>query len=86
MDLEPIEDKFKAFKWNVIRINGHDMDQILNALKTAKSTKGKPTVVIADTIKGKGVSFMETDNKWHGVSPNKDELERAIKEIEKGLK
>ncbi len=86
MDLNPIPEKFKAFKWHVISINGHDVDQIQNALKEARDTKGKPTVIIADTVKGKGVSFMEVDNKWHGVSPNKEELEKAISEIEGGLK
>ncbi|MCB0392967.1 MAG: transketolase [Bdellovibrionales bacterium] len=84
MDLQPIADKFKAFKWNVIQINGHKMDEILEALKKAKAHKGQPTIVVADTIKGKGVSFMEIDNKWHGVSPNKEELAKAIAEIERG--
>jgi len=85
MDLEPLEDKIKAFKWNVIRIDGHDMDQIVGALKKARAETQKPTMIIADTIKGKGVSFMESVNKWHGVSPTKEELEQALNEIDKGV-
>ncbi len=83
MDIEPLEEKIKAFKWNVLRIDGHDMDQILKALEAAKATKGMPTMVVADTIKGKGVSFMENVNKWHGVSPSGEELKKALEELEK---
>lgn len=83
MDIEPLEDKIKAFKWNVLRIDGHDMDQILDALKKARAENSKPTMIIADTIKGKGVSFMENVNKWHGVSPTKEELKKALEELEK---
>lgn len=83
MDIEPLEDKVKAFKWNVLRIDGHDMDQILGALKKARAETTKPTMIIADTVKGKGVSFMENVNKWHGVSPTKDELKKALEELEK---
>jgi transketolase len=81
MDIEPLPEKIKAFKWNVIRIDGHDMNQILGALEKARAEKEKPTMIIADTIKGKGVSFMENVNKWHGVSPTKEELQKAIQEI-----
>lgn len=83
MDIEPLEEKIKAFKWNVLRIDGHDMDQIVKALETARKTKGMPTMVIADTIKGKGVSFMENINKWHGSSPSSEELKKALEELEK---
>ena len=83
MDIEPLEEKVKAFKWNVLRIDGHDMEQILGALKKARAETTKPTMIIADTIKGKGVSFMENVNKWHGVSPTKDELKKALEELEK---
>lgn len=83
MDIEPLEDKIKAFKWNVLRIDGHDMEQILGALKKARAETTKPTMIIADTVKGKGVSFMENVNKWHGVSPTKDELKKALEELEK---
>lgn len=82
MDLEPLTDKIKSFKWNVIKIDGHEMDQILDALKKARQETTKPTMIVADTIKGKGVSFMESVNKWHGVSPTKEELELALKELE----
>lgn len=81
MDIEPLEEKVKAFKWNVIRIDGHDMDQILKALKAARAETTKPTMIIADTIKGKGVSYMENVNKWHGVSPTKEELKKALEEL-----
>jgi transketolase len=83
MDIEPLEEKIRAFKWNVLRIDGHDMDQILKALKSARDEKTKPTMIIADTVKGKGISFMENINKWHGVSPTKEELKKAIEELEK---
>ena len=82
MNLTPLKDKFEAFKWNTITINGHDFEQILDALKKTKTTNNKPSIIIANTIKGKGVSFMEIDNKWHGVAPNKEELSLALKEIE----
>ncbi len=80
MSLEPIKDKFKAFKWNVLKVNGHSFTAMIRAFKKAKSIK-KPTIIIADTVKGKGVDFMEKDNKWHGVAPNKQELEKALKQI-----
>ena len=81
MPLEPLEDKWRAFGWNVLRIDGHDFTQILDALAKARGTAGRPTVVVADTIKGKGVSFMEGLAKWHGVTPNRAEADQAIAEI-----
>ena len=81
MPLEPLEDKWRAFGWVVRRIDGHDFAQILDALAEARRTPGRPTVVIADTIKGKGVSFMEGLAKWHGVTPNRAEADQAIAEI-----
>jgi len=81
MPLEPLEDKWRAFGWHVCRIDGHDFAAILGALDEARRTSGKPTVVIADTIKGKGVSFMEGLAKWHGVAPTRDEADKAIAEI-----
>lgn len=81
MDIEPLQEKIRSFKWNVLRIDGHDIKQILEALDKARAEKEKPTMIIADTIKGKGVSFMENVNKWHGVSPTKEELQKALKEI-----
>jgi transketolase len=79
----PIADKFRAFGLNVIEIDGHDYDQIRGALKAAKETKGKPTCVVAKTIKGKGVSFMENVASWHGTAPNKEQYEKAIEEVVK---
>ena len=81
MPIEPITDKWRAFGWHVISIDGHDFDAIINALGEARRTKGKPTFILADTIKGKGVSFMEGKVDWHGVAPNAEQAEIAIKEI-----
>ncbi|QCX34068.1 transketolase [Caloramator sp. E03] len=84
MNIYPIDEKFKAFNWNVINIDGHDIDQIRNAIDKAKEMKGKPTAIIAKTVKGKGVSFMENQVKWHGVAPSNEEKELAIKELKGG--
>jgi transketolase len=81
MSLEPLADKWKAFGWNVLEIDGHSMRQILDAAKQARETKGRPTVVIAHTIKGKGVSFMENNLAFHGKSPTADETRRALREL-----
>ena len=81
MDLEPFVDKWAAFKWEVIEINGHDMQQILSAIEQARTVQGKPTVIVAHTIKGKGVSFMENNVDWHGKAPNKSETEIALREL-----
>jgi len=81
-DLDPLADKFRAFKWNAIEINGHDHQQCLDALRQAKEHKGQPTAIISHTIKGKGVSFMELDYHWHGTAPNAEQGARAIAEIE----
>jgi transketolase len=81
MDIDPIVDKYKAFKWNVIEINGHDMKQVLDAFEQAKAYKGKPTVIIADTIKGKGVDFMENVAGWHGKSPVCEQMESALVQL-----
>lgn len=82
MNSSPLDKKFEAFGWNVLTINGHDYDEIKNALKTARATKGKPTAVIMKTVKGKGVSYMENSVKWHGVAPNEEEYEKAISELD----
>lgn len=81
MNLEPIEDKWRAFGWHTIRINGHNMSEILSAYKEAASIKGKPTIIIANTVKGKGVSFMENVCDFHGRAPTKEETEKALKEL-----
>ncbi len=80
----PIDEKFKAFGFEVINIDGHSFDEIKAALKKAKETKGKPTAIIAKTIKGKGVSFMENKVNWHGSAPNEEQANDAIKEISGG--
>lgn len=80
--LDPLPEKWRTFNWNVIEIDGHNIDDVLDAYNKAAETKGKPTVIIANTVKGKGVSFMENKAEWHGKSPNKQELETALAEIE----
>lgn len=82
MNLEPIEDKWKAFGWHTIDIDGHNMKQILSAYSEAETIKGKPSIIIAHTIKGKGVSFMENTVDFHGRAPTKEEAEKALKELE----
>ncbi len=81
MNIGPIVDKFKSFGWNVIEIDGHDFDQIFAALDMARETVGKPTMVIAKTVKGKGVSFMENNAGWHGNAPSDSDLEKALAEL-----
>lgn len=82
MNIDPLERKYRAFGWHVVRIDGHNMEQILAAFQEAKNTKGKPTVIIADTVKGKSVSFMENKAQWHGVSTKtREELDQALKDI-----
>lgn len=82
MNIDPLTDKYRSFNWHVIEIDGHDIDQILEAFKKARQMKGKPTVIIADTVKGKGVSFMENVAGWHGIAPtNEEEFEKAIRDI-----
>ncbi|HEX9774093.1 MAG TPA: transketolase [Actinomycetota bacterium] len=83
-DLEPLADKFRAFKWNAISIDGHDHAQCLNALNLAREHTGEPTVIISRTLKGKGVSWMELDHDWHGKAPDEAQAERAIEEILNG--
>ncbi len=81
MNIEPVEAKWAAFGWNVLRIDGHDMTAILSAYRLARRTKGRPTIIVADTIKGKGVSFMEDVIAWHGKAPSPEEAQRAIAEL-----
>lgn len=82
MNLEPLSQKWQAFGWHTIDIDGHDFNQILAAFKEAEKIKNKPPVIIARTIKGKGVSFMENNAKFHGKAPTPEEAERALKELE----
>ncbi len=82
LDIEPIVDKWKAFGFHTFEIDGHDMNAIVDTLEKAKQVKGKPVMIIAHTIKGKGVSFMENNNHFHGVAPTKEEEAKALKELE----
>ena len=82
MGSDPVPDKMRAFGLHVIEIDGHDYDAIRAALKIARATKGKPTCVVAHTVKGKGVSFMEDQCDWHGAAPKQAEYELAMKELE----
>lgn len=82
----PIPEKFAAFGWNVIEIDAHNFDEIESALDDAKTCKGKPTVVVAKSIKGKGVSFMENQVNWHGSAPNAEQYETAMAELRATLK
>jgi transketolase len=82
MGIEPLAAKWQAFGWQVIEINGHDMQQILSAYEQAKKNKGKPTIIIARTVKGKGVSFMEGVVGFHGRAPTAEEAQKALKELE----
>lgn len=81
MNPAPIDEKYKAFGWNVINIDGHNIEEIINAIEQAKNTKGQPTCIVCKTIKGKGVSFMENEASWHGTAPSKEQCEIALKEI-----
>ena len=82
MPSEPLDKKFEAFNWNVLKVDGHDFAAIAAAFETAKTVKGKPTVILAKTVKGKGVSFMEGDAGWHGKAPNAEQYEKAHAELE----
>ena len=81
MNLEPLEDKWKAFGWSTQHIDGHDLEAIIDALEQAKAHTGGPSVVICETIKGKGVSFMENNPDFHGKAPSPEQLKQALKEL-----
>lgn len=81
MNPSPIDEKYKAFGFHVITIDGHNIEAIMNAIEEAKNTKGKPTCILCNTVKGKGVSFMENQASWHGTAPSKEQCAAAIKEI-----
>jgi transketolase len=82
MRVEPLAAKYGSFGWDVLRIDGHDMRQAVDALEQARQAKGRPVVILADTVKGKGVSFMEDQAGWHGKAPNYEELTKALDELE----
>jgi transketolase len=82
MCLEPYMDKWRSFGFNVIDVvDGHDLKQLMDAYDRAEKTIGRPTIIICYTVKGKGVSFMENVCEWHGVAPNKEQLDKALKEL-----
>lgn len=81
MNVEPIDKKFEAFGWNVLKIDGHDFEQIFDALDKSKKVKDKPTIIIAKTVKGKGISFMENQASWHGTAPNAEQAQKALSEL-----
>ncbi|MBZ4686568.1 MAG: transketolase [Clostridia bacterium] len=83
MSVEPVADKWRAFGWHVIEIDGHDLEAIAAAFQEAQTIKGKPTMIVARTIKGKGVSFMENEVDWHGKATNPTETEKALAELQK---
>lgn len=80
-DLGDLTAKWRDFGWNVIELDGHDIQAVVEAYRQAKACKGKPTVLMANTIKGKGVSFMENDCNWHGNAPNAEQLRQALSEL-----
>lgn len=82
MNPTPVDEKFMAFGWNVITVDAHDLEALREAIDSAKACKGKPTVVICKSVKGKGVSFMENEAGWHGMAPNEEQYETAIAEID----
>jgi transketolase len=81
MDVAPLAEKWRAFGWHAIEIDGHDFPAIQRAFQEAQATKGRPTCVVAHTIKGKGVSFMENNPKFHGTAPTPAEVEQALQEL-----
>lgn len=80
-DMEPMDEKWRSFKWHVQEIDGHNLKQIVSAVQEAQEVKEKPCILIAHTVKGKGVSFMENNNHYHGVAPTKEEAEKALAEL-----
>ena len=84
MSLEPLLDKWRAFNWNTLEIDGHDFPAILDALKAAEQHRDGPTMIVCQTVKGKGVSFMENRWEWHGKAPSREEGDRAIEELVNG--
>ena len=82
MNTDPIDKKYESFGWHVIKVDGHNIKQLLHAFEKARHVKNKPTIIIASTVKGKGVSFMENQAGWHGKAPNKEQAEQAISELD----
>jgi transketolase len=82
MDVAPLAEKWRGFGWHTLEINGNDIPAVRDALHEAEATKGKPTCIVAHTIKGKGVSFMENNPKFHGVAPTAEEVKLALQELQ----
>lgn len=82
MPLEPLRQKYEAFGWHVMEMNGHDMEEIINTLEEAKTIKEKPTLIISHNTPGKGVSFMENKFEWHGIPPNEEQAKQALRELQ----
>jgi transketolase len=85
MSIEPVADKWRAFGWHVLEIDGHNVREVLDALDATASVHAKPTIIIAHTVKGKGVSFMEYTHAWHGKAPNDEQYEKALGELRERL-
>jgi transketolase len=81
--LEPLKEKWQAFGWEVLEIDGHNLTEVMDAYDKAGEIKGRPTLILAHTIKGKGISFIENQNRYHGTAPTKEELEKALRELER---
>jgi transketolase len=81
MRTDPLPDKWQAFGWHVQEVDGHDLSKVIEALEKARDVRGRPSVIIAQTVKGKGVSFMENSAEWHGKAPNPEQTERALAEL-----
>ena len=81
MPIDPVVDKWRAFGWEVVEMDGHDMREIVDTLEGARSFRGAPTMIVANTVKGRGVSYMENVCEWHGKAPSKEEAHRALKEL-----
>lgn len=86
MPVEPVAEKWRAFGWRVLEINGHAMPEVVGALETALTVKGQPVAIVANTIKGRGVSFMENVPEWHGKAPNAEQFQQALAELEGGAR
>jgi transketolase len=82
MEISPLADKWRAFGWHTMEIDGHDLKAIRQALEEAEATKGQPSAIVAHTIKGKGVSFMENNPKFHGTAPTAEEMKLALQELQ----
>ena len=83
MSSKPIDEKFRSFGFEIIKIDGHNLEEIKSAFEVARNVKNKPVCIIADTIKGKGVSYMENKPEWHGKAPNDEEYKQAVEDIKK---